>query len=179
MSRNANDFKLRITIEKAYNLAVADENGLSDPYAVLHIDNKKIHKTSVDKKTLDPVWNSYKDISLKIGNPMGLLEIFIWDKDKLRQAKFRDIVKLNKEAISDDFLGKIAIPVGQLFDLTNPSGRALEYDSPQNREVTLTLEKRNYQDNISGQIQIKFGIVRGPNSVNSDLAKFWEDYINQ
>lgn len=99
---------------------------------------------------------------------MGLLEIFIWDKDRLRQAKFRDIVKLNKEAISDDFLGKIAIPVGQLFDLTNPSGRALEYDSPQNREVTLTLEKRNYQDNISGQIQIKFGIVRGPNSVNSE-----------
>ncbi|KAI8088128.1 C2 domain-containing protein [Thamnidium elegans] len=178
-NKNSNDFKLRISIEGAQNLAVADANGLSDPYAVLLIDNKKYGKTVVNKKTLHPVWNLHTNIPLHADKPHHLIEIFVWDKDRLRDAKLKDIITVNKEVIGDDFLGKISIPVGQLFDLVNPSGKALEYDSPQNADVTIPLEKRNHQDNVSGELHLRIGIIKGPDCGNRDIAKFWEDYINQ
>lgn len=109
------------------------------------------------------MWNLHVNIPLQADKPIQLIEIFVWDKDKLTQLKFRDVLKLSKDMIVDDFLGKIAIPVGQLFDLIHPSGRALEYDSPKNKEITLALEKRNIGDNVSGEIQIKFGIINNEN----------------
>lgn len=98
--------------------------------------------------------------NISLRKPFSLIEIYVWDKDKLRDARFKDLVSFKKEAFQDDFLGKIAIPVGQLFKLVHPAGRPIEYDSPHNKEVVLTLEKRTMDDNVSGEIQIRFGIVK-------------------
>jgi hypothetical protein len=74
--------------------------------------------------------------------------------------KLKDILLIKKDAIQDDFLGKIAIPYSQLFNLVHPDGKSLDFDSPDNKEVTLTLEKRSVDDNVSGEIQIKFGLTK-------------------
>ncbi|CAO0800825.1 unnamed protein product [Mucor circinelloides] len=138
----------------------SDDNGFSDPYAVLYIDGKKMGKTNVAKKTLDPVWNFHAYIPLQTDKPISLIEIFVWDKDKITEMKLKDILMIKKDAIQDDFLGKISIPYSQLFNLIHPSGKSLDYDSPDNKEVVLALEKRSVDDNVSGEIQIKFGLAK-------------------
>jgi hypothetical protein len=119
---------------------------------------KRYEKTEVSTKTLNPVWNLHCNIPLQ--KPFSLIEIYVWDKDRLTDVRFKDLISFKKDAIKDDFLGKVAIPVGQLFNLIHPAGRAIEYDSPQNKEIMLTLEKRTMDDNVSGEIQIRFGIVK-------------------
>ncbi|KAG2197542.1 hypothetical protein INT46_002871, partial [Mucor plumbeus] len=121
---------------------------------------KKVGKTAVAKKTLDPVWNFHAYIPIQSEKPISLIEIFVWDKDKLSEMKLKDILLIKKDAIQDDFLGKIAIPYSQLFNLVHPDGKSLDFDSPDNKEVTLTLEKRSVDDNVSGEIQIKFGLTK-------------------
>lgn len=117
-------------------------------------------KTNVAKKTLDPVWNFHAYIPLQTDKPISLIEIFVWDKDKITEMKLKDILMIKKDAIQDDFLGKISIPYSQLFNLIHPSGKSLDYDSPDNKEVVLALEKRSVDDNVSGEIQIKFGLTK-------------------
>lgn len=107
------------------------------------------------QKTLNPEWNFHTNVTL----PIDLIEICVWDKDKLSDMKFRDILRMNKDALQDDFLGKITIPYSKLFSLVNPEGKPLDYHSSENKEAVLTLEKRNVDDNVAGEIQIKFGTI--------------------
>jgi hypothetical protein len=118
---------------------------------------KKYGKSQVVQKTLNPEWNFHANIAL----PIDLIEICVWDKDKLSELKFRDILRMNKDTLKDDFLGKISISYGNLFSLVHPEGNPLDYHSSDNKEVVLTLEKRNVDDNVAGEIQIKFGIIKG------------------
>lgn len=58
--RNSGCF-LTTSVVGARNLAVADTNGLSDPYAVLQL-GKSRKKTKIIKKTLNPSWNESFDL---------------------------------------------------------------------------------------------------------------------
>jgi hypothetical protein len=118
---------------------------------------KKYGKSQVIKKTLNPEWNFHANVSL----PVDLIEICVWDKDKLSEMKFRDILRMNKDMLQDDFLGKVTLPYANLFSLVHPQGNILDYHSPENKEVVLTLEKRSVDDNVAGEIQIKFGMIKG------------------
>ena len=59
--------QLHIHMERARGLAAADSNGYSDPYVKTYLLPDKVkhtkQKTSVKKKTLDPVYNE----TLKVG----------------------------------------------------------------------------------------------------------------
>lgn len=44
------------TVKQGKGLLAADINGKSDPYAVIKIGDKQIHKTEIEKATLNPVW---------------------------------------------------------------------------------------------------------------------------
>jgi len=71
-----------------------DKAGTSDPYAVIKSNfNKQQFKSKVIKKTLSPEWN--QQFEFYTSKPTGHIMIKIWDKDRL----------------SDDFLGEVAIPV--------------------------------------------------------------------
>lgn len=48
-------------MEKATGLAAFDSNGFSDPYISYKVNGKRIGKTKIIKKTLNPEWN-HKDI---------------------------------------------------------------------------------------------------------------------
>ncbi|CAO3703440.1 unnamed protein product [Rhizopus stolonifer] len=53
-----------IKIVRAENLPPSDNNGLSDPYIVLEIDNKPITRTKTVYETLNPRWDQVFDIWL-------------------------------------------------------------------------------------------------------------------
>ena len=44
-----------VTLKHAKNVPAADPNGLSDPYAILKLNNKT-EKSVAQLRTLDPVW---------------------------------------------------------------------------------------------------------------------------
>ncbi|KAL5197676.1 hypothetical protein ABZP36_001188 [Zizania latifolia] len=56
---------LNVRVLRGVNLVCRDATD-SDPYVVLHLDNQKL-KTSVIKKTTNPVWN--EDLTLAVKNP--------------------------------------------------------------------------------------------------------------
>jgi Ca2+-dependent lipid-binding protein len=49
---------LTVTVLKAANLKPADRSGNSDPFVVFTLDEQKVHKTEVLKKTLNPVFKN-------------------------------------------------------------------------------------------------------------------------
>lgn len=109
---------------------------------------------------MNPVWNFHSNIAFDVNKPADFIEILVWDKDRLRDAKMKDILLFKKDAIKDDFLGKVSIQVEQLFKLVHSSEQVLDYDSPENKEVVLSLEKRTIDDHVSGEIQIKLGTIK-------------------
>jgi len=48
---------LRVDLIDAVGLRSADRGGTSDPYAVFELNDEKIFKSAVVKRTLKPVWN--------------------------------------------------------------------------------------------------------------------------
>ena len=60
--------QLHIHVERARGLAAADSNGYSDPYIKTYLlpDKRTKHKTSVKKKTLDPIYNEELFVSLSL-----------------------------------------------------------------------------------------------------------------
>lgn len=50
---------LRVDVLDAADLPSADRNGYSDPYCKFNLNGKEVHKTKIQKKTLNPTWNEY------------------------------------------------------------------------------------------------------------------------
>ena len=48
---------IRVDLLDASNLKAADRNGKSDPYCVFELNNEKVFKSKILKKTLHPTWN--------------------------------------------------------------------------------------------------------------------------
>ena len=90
----------RVGIIKGQNLEAFDAGGTSDPYCRIRdlecIASRSKVKTSIQKKTLNPTWNSSFQLALDDMFHHGLagLEIELWDSDV---------------AAKDDFMGSIVI----------------------------------------------------------------------
>ena len=95
---------MKIVLVSASNLIAADKTGTSDPYAVLKFGGKK-KKSKVIKKTLNPVWNEELEF-LGEKAKMGLLEIELFDKDKVGR---------------DDKLGNATVDLSSAIDTPNVS----------------------------------------------------------
>ncbi|KAH9272619.1 hypothetical protein BASA83_005124 [Batrachochytrium salamandrivorans] len=71
---------LNIDIIDAKNLASADRNGLSDPYCMISVNGEKLHKTKVQKGTLNPVFNEQVSVSIKSRLRSTVeLQVMDWD----------------------------------------------------------------------------------------------------
>ncbi|CAB4375890.1 unnamed protein product [Rhizophagus irregularis] len=130
---------LRIGVLAARDLAAADKDGFSDPYAVIRIANKK-YETAVIKKTLNPVWNSSFDIKLSETNVPPHITITVWDEDRFGR----------------DFLGEITIPIKQIFARNNGGlndGMPRTFDDPANQPAAYTLQKRTAKNVVKDLIQ--------------------------
>ncbi|KAL7269910.1 Tricalbin-2 [Rhizina undulata] len=111
---------LRVDVMDAANVLSADRNGKSDPFCVFELDDKEVHKTKVQKKTLHPAWNEV--FETKVASRTGAdfkVEVFDWD--------------IGSKA---DFLGKTPIDLSVLepfvpktitYQLLNKQGQEGKY----------------------------------------------------
>jgi hypothetical protein len=93
--------ELRVDVIQAKNLPIADFNyltsgGTSDPFVRLRLRGHKDKVTKVIKKTLNPVWRERLILSPVLESHLAM-EVVVEDHDKL--------------SISNDFLGKIYLPL--------------------------------------------------------------------
>lgn len=76
-----NSGTLRVEVHDAADLPAADRNGYSDPYCKFVLNDKQIHKTGVQKKTLHPAWNETFEVAVKSRTAADFrLECFDWDR---------------------------------------------------------------------------------------------------
>jgi len=117
-------------IIKGDGLLAADFGGKSDPYAVIYVGNKQIHKTGLERQTLNPLWNeSFKWVGQE---RTPELRIEIWDWDKFS---------------ADDFLGMAVVKLGPLLQ----NGKSARGDT-----LNLTLTPRDgKKEKITGTIDVK------------------------
>jgi len=94
---------LHVDIMAGRALASKDRNGLSDPYCKIVLEDERgvkdpesKRKTEVQKKTLNPQWNS--SFSFVLSPKHKTLVIRCWDKDR----------------IGSDFMGEIVIPLSDV-----------------------------------------------------------------
>lgn len=72
---------LHLDIISGSNLLIADRNGKSDPFATVLINGKKVYKTHIEKKTLDPIWNEHCKIPIP-SRARSKVFMQIWDWDR-------------------------------------------------------------------------------------------------
>ncbi|BGO92542.1 hypothetical protein NBRC10512_000461 [Rhodotorula toruloides] len=89
---------IRVDVLDAKGLPSADRNGKSDPYAIFELNDERVHKTEVVKKTLAPVWNEKFEMQVPSREAARfIVEVHDWDRvgasDKLGRAQIdlRDI----------------------------------------------------------------------------------------
>jgi len=82
---------MTVHVIEARDLAVADDNGFSDPYCIITLGKLK-RKTKVIKKTLHPKWN--ESFSLRKESDRFNISVYDWDRGS-----------------SDDFLGEIDVMI--------------------------------------------------------------------
>ncbi|KAI8391800.1 C2 domain-containing protein [Radiomyces spectabilis] len=157
------NLKLRIGIISARGLAAADKTGFSDPYVVMRINEKK-YTTKVIKQTLDPVWDAEFDIPIHPGKLPVLVNFTVWDKDTFGR----------------DFLGDVNIPFKNVFDRNAggvSDGLARHYKDPENQSAWYTLAKRSEKNNVSGEMQIKFGFIEDHTRDPQQYEEAWQQLI--
>ncbi|KAJ3043986.1 hypothetical protein HDV00_003513 [Rhizophlyctis rosea] len=129
---------LRVQVLEGRNLAAKDRGGTSDPYVDIKLGDQSF-RTSVQTKTLNPVWNATFDFVVTPVLFDASIQLTVWDKDILGK----------------DFLGQLALPLADLVHLAG----ATSFDDPNNKEVWHPLNMRTPRDVISGDVCIKMGFV--------------------
>jgi Ca2+-dependent lipid-binding protein len=124
--------KLCIFVNRARNLIKGDTFGLSDPYVKTSVVGGEhagpgVKKTSVVKKSLDPVWA--EQLNFWVRGDAFSVTVDVFDENKL---------------IKDDFLGRQMLH----FDFTNESRRPPVVQSLEGRRVqdvgrTVTLKLKD------------------------------------
>ena len=72
----------RIAIVEARSLTPTDINGWSDPFCQVHLNKKKIYKTQVFRRTLNPQWN--ETVTYRYCGPLdGYLRFELYDFDSI------------------------------------------------------------------------------------------------
>ncbi|XP_073139548.1 C2 and GRAM domain-containing protein At1g03370-like isoform X1 [Henckelia pumila] len=90
--------KLLVRVIEARNIRALDPNGSSDPYVKLQLGRQKF-RTKVLKKCLNPSW--CEEFTFKVDDLKEKLVISVLDEDKY---------------FNDDFIGKVKVPISQVFE---------------------------------------------------------------
>lgn len=90
MSLGAAVRHVHVCVVAGKHLASADENGLSDPYVQVHLDNSpsaectaRRHRTNTQRRTLNPVWGEGNGETFTFRRAPGAAEVQlrVWDAD--------------------------------------------------------------------------------------------------
>ncbi|CAI4047638.1 Tcb3p SKDI_13G0660 [Saccharomyces kudriavzevii IFO 1802] len=82
---------LNLKLISGHGLKSADRNGYSDPFVNIYVNSRKVFKSNIKKKTLDPVWNEDARIPIFSRNKNQVIfNVLDWDRagdnDDLGQA---------------------------------------------------------------------------------------------
>ena len=99
----------------ANSLMAVDSNGLSDPFIKVIHGDKSLFKSSVKKKTLDPVWTS-ENVTFNISESSVLIELK--DYNNFSGAKDLGVVQLDLNTLFSQ-----ATQFDQWFDISQGTGR--------------------------------------------------------
>ncbi|KAM0332504.1 hypothetical protein ACHAQA_002787 [Verticillium albo-atrum] len=100
-TRRPNKYNFTVKIVEAEDLKACDPNGFSDPYVVLVDERqKRLHKTRVVRKSLNPRWDESRDITVTA--PISIIAT-VWDDDMFGDHDFvgRTSFKLDPVHFSD------------------------------------------------------------------------------
>ncbi|CAD6221613.1 unnamed protein product [Miscanthus lutarioriparius] len=86
---------LSVRVLRGINLVSCDAKG-SDPYVVLSLDGQKL-KTSVMKKTVNPVWN--EDLTLAVMDASAPIKLEVFDKDTFSKDDLMGDAEFDIEAL--------------------------------------------------------------------------------
>jgi len=92
---------LKVRVVRGINLAYRDARG-SDPYVVLRLGKQKL-KTSVKKRSVNPIW--HEELTLSITNPNAPIKLEVFDKDTFSR---------------DDPMGDAEVEVEPLVEFRGP-----------------------------------------------------------
>lgn len=111
------NLELRVCVERGVNLKVGDLDGESDPYVVCSLNGHEAFRTTVKKRTVNPIWHETKTLLLKGGESELICSVFDWDEvgtdDNLGEARVDlTAIPLNKEEPTPFILA--LTPKGQL-----------------------------------------------------------------
>ncbi|KAK9728924.1 phosphatidylserine decarboxylase [Basidiobolus ranarum] len=150
---------LKIQVIRARNLAPKDSNGLSDPFVVVKLQNKK-KTTKVIPKTLEPTWDTTFEFKINMRNPPKFIQVVCWDNDFFGR----------------DFMGQLNLSFRELFI----DGVPLSFDPSQKRTIWYTLEKKSSKDVISGEIELNMGFILTSSSNRSeDWVPVYESLVGK
>ncbi|BAF20631.2 GTPase activating protein 1 [Oryza sativa Japonica Group] len=111
---------LKIRVVRGINLAYRDTRG-SDPYVVLRLGKQKV-KTSVKKKSVNPIW--HEELTLSIMNPIAPIKLGVFDKDTFSRddpmgdaeidlEPFMEVLNMDPENIRNGSIIKTIRPSNQ------------------------------------------------------------------
>ncbi|XP_021917858.1 uncharacterized protein PYUK71.03c-like isoform X2 [Zootermopsis nevadensis] len=88
---------MEVSIIRAHDLVSKDLNGFSDPYCELKVNGECKYKSSIKKKTLNPIWEENSIMGLPRAGET--LEVVLWDYDTFGMKDFLGNVTLTLEDI--------------------------------------------------------------------------------
>jgi hypothetical protein len=107
-------YLLKVKITNASNVPIADPNGKSDPYVVIHMDGKILGRTQTIPKDLNPTWNYISDSSFPLISRFLILSFRIFDRDLKKNDDYLGVCDIHLDSIEPDgtFYPLCLIPVG-------------------------------------------------------------------
>lgn len=152
---------LDVQVLRARSLLAADRGGTSDPYMRIHVGNdvKNAMKTTVKKKTLEPVWEENMSIRLESAQRRQHLYLECFDKDMVG---------------ADDSLGRNVLELGDIVKKqTYKEWRKLENvlepgkEGPENLgEVEIKYKLLEIEENEEGEsMELQDSAALPPHSV--------------
>uniref|UniRef100_A0A7S3DCA9 Ras GTPase-activating protein n=1 Tax=Palpitomonas bilix TaxID=652834 RepID=A0A7S3DCA9_9EUKA len=133
------DRTLIVTVVEARGLAAADSTGFSDPYVKVKIKNGRdtiqTDKTSVQKRTLNPVWNQSYEFEVLSAD---VLQVHVYDHDVVG---------------SDDFLGSALVHLSSIPAMGSDKWYPL---MPKTNTNARNAKQSRLTSLIKGEIRLKF-----------------------
>ncbi|KAM5351680.1 hypothetical protein ACJ41O_004403 [Fusarium nematophilum] len=186
-ARRPNKYTFTIKVVEAEDLKACDPNGYSDPYVVFGDEyQKRLHKTRIIQKNLNPRWDETFDITVQ--GPVNMIAT-IWDYDTFGDHDYvgRTSLKLDPVHFSDylprefwldlDLQGRLLIRVsmeGERDDIQFHFGKAFRHLKRTERDMV-----RKITDKLTSQINTTLSHetlrhLLGTGGIGASVTSLWK-----